>query len=49
MKSKITLVVLLIILPVMSFMRNGVFAQTVSGIASNTGCFNSGIVTASST
>lgn len=49
MKSKITLIVLLIILPVMSFMRNGVFAQTVSGTASNTGCFNSGIVTASST
>ncbi|MBF4508583.1 hypothetical protein IRZ83_18050, partial [Flavobacterium sp. JLP] len=49
MKSKITLLVLLIILPVMSFMGNEAFAQTVSGIASNTGCFNSGIVTASST
>lgn len=49
MKSKITLVMLLIILPVMSFMGNGIFAQTVSGTASNTGCINSGIVTASST
>lgn len=37
------------ILPVMSFMNNEAFAQTVSGVPSNTGCFNSGIITASNT
>ncbi|UPZ15152.1 gliding motility-associated C-terminal domain-containing protein [Flavobacterium humidisoli] len=49
MKSKITLVVMLIMLPVMNFMGNIAFAQTVSGTASNTGCISSGSVNASST
>lgn len=49
MKSKITLLVLIIFLPVLSFTGNVLFAQTVSGIASNDGCQGSGIVTASST
>lgn len=33
----------------MHFMGNNAFAQTVSGVASNTGCKSSGIITASST
>lgn len=49
MKSKITLLVLIIFLPVLSFTGNVLFAQTVSGTASNEGCQDSGIVTASST
>ena len=48
MKSKITLLVLLIIFPVLKFTGNMIFAQTVSGSATNTGCLNSGIITASS-
>lgn len=36
-------------LPVMSFMGNTALAQTVSGTPSNTGCQNSGIISASST
>jgi hypothetical protein len=48
MKSKITLL-LMMVLSVTSFMGNYAFAQTASGVASNTGCLNSGIVTASST
>ncbi len=49
MKSKITFVLMLVIVPVMHFMGNNAFAQTVSGVASNTGCKSSGIITASST
>lgn len=48
MKSKITLLLMMVLL-VTSFMGNYAFAQTASGVASNTGCLNSGIVTASST
>ena len=48
MKTKITLLVVLIMLPVMSFMGNTAFAQTVSGTTGNTGCSNSGFITASS-
>lgn len=39
----------MMVLLVTSFMGNYAFAQTASGVASNTGCLNSGIVTASST
>ncbi|MCM0667686.1 gliding motility-associated C-terminal domain-containing protein [Flavobacterium tyrosinilyticum] len=46
MRTKIILILTLLILP---FITNKVFAQTVSGVPSNTGCQNSGIVTASST
>ncbi|MHC0442622.1 hypothetical protein, partial [Flavobacterium sp. 3-210] len=46
MRTKITLILALLILP---FIGNKVFSQTVSGVASNTGCQNSGIVTSSST
>ena len=49
MKSKITFVLMLVIVPVMHFMGNNTFAQTVSGVASTTGCQNSGTITASST
>ena len=49
MRSKITFLLLSLILPVMSFMGNSAFAQTVSGAPSNTGCQSSGIITASST
>ncbi|UTN03422.1 gliding motility-associated C-terminal domain-containing protein [Flavobacterium bizetiae] len=49
MKSKITLFLVLIMLPVLSFTGNIAFAQTVSGTPSNKGCAVSGIVTASST
>ncbi|MET3028684.1 hypothetical protein ABXT06_18545, partial [Flavobacterium sp. UW10123] len=43
MRTKITLILL-----ILSFLSNRTIAQTVSGAASNTGCQNSGIVTASS-
>ncbi|PBI83971.1 hypothetical protein BSF41_44040 [Flavobacterium sp. ACN2] len=46
MRTKIILILALLILP---FFSNKIFSQTVSGTASNTGCQNSGIVTASST
>lgn len=46
MRTKIILILTLLILP---FITNKVFSQTVSGVPSNTGCQNSGIVTASST
>lgn len=49
MRSKITFLLLSLILPVMSFTGNSAFAQTVSGAPSNTGCQSSGIITASST
>ena len=49
MKSKITLFLMLMMLPVMNFMGNVAFAQTVSATTGNTGCSNSGYVTASST
>ncbi|MCC9065652.1 hypothetical protein [Flavobacterium piscisymbiosum] len=47
MKSKITFVLMLVLVPVMHFMGNNAFAQTVNGVASTTGCPNGGIVTAS--
>jgi hypothetical protein len=47
--KKITLLFLVFILPILHFMGNDAFAQTVSGVTSNTGCLNSGTVTASST
>jgi gliding motility-associated-like protein len=49
MKSKITLFLVLIMLPVFGFMGNAAFAQTVSGVSSNTGCSASGIITTTST
>jgi len=49
MKSKITLFLVLIMLPVMNFMGSVAFAQTVTGTTGNTGCSNSGFITASST
>ena len=47
MKSKI--IVFIIIILSAPFLGNSAFAQTISGIASNAGCLNSGIMTASST
>lgn len=46
MKTKITLFFTLILF---FFLGSAAFAQTVSGVASNTGCPNGGIITASST
>ena len=48
MRLKITFLVLFLISPILSFTGYSIFAQSVSGAASNTGCQNSGIVTASS-
>lgn len=47
--TKMALLVMFFLLPVMEFTGFDVFAQTVTGVPSNTGCSNSGIVTASST
>ncbi|PTT73186.1 MULTISPECIES: beta strand repeat-containing protein [unclassified Chryseobacterium] len=48
MKLKINLLIMMVLLAT-SFIGNYALAQTVSGTPSNTGCQNSGIVTASST
>ncbi|WP_158730035.1 gliding motility-associated C-terminal domain-containing protein [Flavobacterium sp. I-STPA6A] len=47
--TKITLLVMFFLLPIMEFTGFDAFAQTVTGVPSNTGCPTSGIVTASST
>ncbi|MCV2484142.1 gliding motility-associated C-terminal domain-containing protein [Flavobacterium sp. SH_e] len=46
MRTKITLILALLILP---FISNKVFSQTVTGTPSNTGCQSQGIITSSST
>ncbi len=46
MRTKITLILTLLILP---FISNNLFSQTVSGIPSTNGCQSGGIVTSSST